>query len=310
MRVSIVVPHLGNNSDFEDTLISVLENRPSDADVWVVHDGNYSDPFDLGDEVRFVTAPSRDLPTLVAAATDAVPGRIIHLLGPGTLATEGWVSAALEKFEHAEAATVSPVIVNPATNLITAAGWADSLTNVQTPIASGRHGLGRREAAAIRGVYLTASFWRRGELRSAMGGFPTTDAIAAQYAWSSLLRQAGWRCVLADQSVVRAASDKLVQGPSWHRGRVLRSLSTALQHPSGLSIATAVSVHAFTKLLSPRAWPEVLGHAAAVVNPSPIVDSLNASEVRRSDETLAPVSIAFPTTGRDSTSYRGARRAA
>ena len=57
-QLSIVVPVHGDAAAFESTLISVLENQPAASEVIVAHDGSYDDPFDLGEEVRFVSAGS------------------------------------------------------------------------------------------------------------------------------------------------------------------------------------------------------------------------------------------------------------
>ena len=56
-RLSIVIPVLGNVEGLEDTLVSVLENRPVDCQIVVVLNRPYDDPYDLKDEVCFVEAP-------------------------------------------------------------------------------------------------------------------------------------------------------------------------------------------------------------------------------------------------------------
>ena len=51
-RLSIIIPALGNSARLESTLVSVLENRPLDCDIIVVHTGEYNDPYDLAGEIH------------------------------------------------------------------------------------------------------------------------------------------------------------------------------------------------------------------------------------------------------------------
>ena len=49
-RLSIIIPHR-NDQLLEETILSVLENRPRDCEIIVAHDGSYCDPYQLVDEV-------------------------------------------------------------------------------------------------------------------------------------------------------------------------------------------------------------------------------------------------------------------
>ena len=53
-RLSIIVPHRQDDQQLEATILSVLENRPRDCEVIVVHDGSYLDPYQLSDELIYV----------------------------------------------------------------------------------------------------------------------------------------------------------------------------------------------------------------------------------------------------------------
>ena len=55
-RLSIVIPVLGDSQQLDDTLVSVLENRPANCEILVVHNEPYHDPYHLSDEVQFVEA--------------------------------------------------------------------------------------------------------------------------------------------------------------------------------------------------------------------------------------------------------------
>ena len=55
-RLAIVISAAGNVESLEATLLSVLENKPADCQIIVALNEAYSDPYDLKDEVRFVTS--------------------------------------------------------------------------------------------------------------------------------------------------------------------------------------------------------------------------------------------------------------
>lgn len=280
VRVSIVVPHLGDDIAFEDSLVSVLENRPADAEVCVAHDGRYTDPFDLGDEVRFVTHPSRSLPQLITAAVAVVNGRVVHVIGDGVKATEGWTCEALEKFEHDDVAMVSPVARVAMDDRITAAGWKSGRSCLATPIAAQKLTLGGRDAASIRGVCLTASFWRRDVLQDVTQAFPTTDPDAAQFGWSRMVGRRGWRCAVADHSVVIADETMLGLSPSRARGTAMRAIEAELKGESFAGSVMSVGMAAVANVIRPSAWGEIAGGAMALLTGSKVTRTIDVDAVR------------------------------
>ncbi len=166
-RLSIVIPIGQDLAAFESTLVSVLENRPTGCEVIVAHDGRYDDPFDLCDEVSFVTSSSGGLVDLVAASVSRAQGRFVHVLADGMRATPGWTDDAVEKFEHHDAGVVAPVIRSQQTGKIVAAGWCDRGGCLCRPSAAGRATVDPGTATGLGGAYLQASFWRRELIRSA-----------------------------------------------------------------------------------------------------------------------------------------------
>jgi len=290
-RVSIVVPHLGNDAEFEESLVSVLENRPADSEVWVAHDGHYQDPFDLGDEVRFITNRGNSLPELIGCAAEIVTGRFVHVIAGGVRATVGWIGAALEKFEHEDTAIVAPVARQTASGLITSAGWTSTTSRLAEPLAEGKDELGCGDAASIRGVCLAASFWRRDELRSATRALATDSLSAAQYGWSRLLCRRGWRCLLAEESIVLADPSMLGLTPSMNRGATLRSLESEIEGSSLASSAVSVGIAALSNLLRPSIWAEVTGEAISLVHRSSVGRSLYIDEILSPEEAIATLRI-------------------
>ncbi len=290
-RLSIVVPHLGNDARFEDSLVSVLENRPADAEVCVVHDGRYDDPFELGDEVRFITSPGPSLPEMIAAAADRVFGRFVHVIADGVRASEGWADAGLELFEHEDAGVVAPIARSVVNDKITAAGWTSTARSVVAPLAAMKPSLGRRDAAAIRGACLTASFWRRNELRCVTEKFVTTNAVAAQYVWPKLLSQAGWRCVVADQSFVIADESMLGMSPSFSQGATLRSLARQFSGDSLVGSAMAVGFSGVLHIAQPRAWGRILGEATSLLAGSSPTGTLHDVEISSPEDRIRSIRL-------------------
>lgn len=309
MRISIVVPHLGDVVAFEESLVSVLENRPLGAEIWVAHDGTYQDPFDLGDEVRFVTAESNNLATLVAAAAQVATSRVVHVIGGGVRATHDWTRSAIECLQDESVAMVSPVARRSVDGPITAAGWCDSATEVMSPLGRGASQITRRQATSIRGAYLIASFWRRSELRSACRAFGLQDDVAAEFAWPRLLTDNGWRCELASESVVLASEAMLLAAPSFHRGQTLRSLSSEIDQRSGYGpVATTALANVFhpARLVSPGRWAETCGQLSTLLRETAAVRAIRYDQIDSPAEETATLPLTRPAQAEPMTLRRAA----
>lgn len=177
-RLSIVIPATSDTTALEETLVSVLENRPDDCEIVVALGCEYDDPWNIREEVRFVQAPVGS--GLVACANigiSASEGDVIHILAAGWRATSGWVDGPLEWFEDGETAAVVPLAVSA----------ADQDRVVGAGIRYGRGGrriaiVPRKAAAsaakvaagiAPHGPSLEAGFWRSDVLRQVGPGFST-----------------------------------------------------------------------------------------------------------------------------------------
>ncbi len=110
-RVSIIVAHQ-QDKRLEDTLLSVLENRPRDCEIIVAHDGSYTDPYHLADEVLFrrngstCSIASKLNEGLYAACCSPV----VHFLAEGVQVTEGWCENASNWITRHNHVAVSPLI--------------------------------------------------------------------------------------------------------------------------------------------------------------------------------------------------------
>ena len=242
-RLSVVIP-VGRDLDaFETSLVSVLENRPPRTEILVCHDGSYDDPFDLGDEVRFVVAPSRRLTDLIGAGAGEARGRIVHLLGEGVRATGGWDEPARVALDDPQIGIVAPLILGQADCLL-AAGWGDTPAALCQPNQTTARGSGGVRAGR-GGAYLQASFWRRELLRSLAGSYPCDDSIEAGYAYAWLAGVEGWACQLAADCVTRYDHATLRWDRSTaNRGRRLRALHNEF-HAAGWAASLAAGGRAF-----------------------------------------------------------------
>jgi hypothetical protein len=114
-RLSIVIPWIGPAEQLEDTLATVLQNRPSGCDVLVALAEPYNDPYGVADEVTFVPPPARKDNNFVALVNRAVTqaeAPVVHVLACGVRVTEDWTSAALLHFDDASIAAVAPAMVS------------------------------------------------------------------------------------------------------------------------------------------------------------------------------------------------------
>lgn len=292
-RLSIVLPvgpaTPAARSDFETTLISVLENRGGAAEVIVVHDGGYDDPHDLGDEVRFAIADTDTLVDSIAAGCDAAWGRYVHVLGGGMTVTPRWCDHALEEFTP-QTAAVTPVITDD-TGAVAAAGWRDTPSRWMTPVLVDASETTAPPTIAIRpavrhgrsadGVYLHASFWRREVLRSLARACTLTDDVLASAAYSRLARSAGWRTIVADPSIVTATDTAAIWDVIDHGGfNCTRGLSGVQSQFTPQSVIAKLT-NGLRRIASEPA--EALAHWSTILAPVNLAKSFEPSQVYTAD---------------------------
>ena len=113
-QLSILIPFFEEESKLESTLVSVLENRPYSCEVIVAHQGSYSDPYNLSDEVRFVEFERNQfhLSSIVSQIAESVDSPVLHLLACGVQVQHGWTNDLVEAFDDPYVGMVSPVVLN------------------------------------------------------------------------------------------------------------------------------------------------------------------------------------------------------
>lgn len=170
-RLSIVIPCQGGAGEFDATLVSVLQNRPPDCEVLVVHTEPYDDPYRLDGEVDFLHFDCPNLTGLINAGLASARGEIIHILGCGLEATEGWTAAAVAHFDDGDVAAVSPLVLAPDRRTVVAAGVQFTRGGRRRLVTDRRilNSGSARLRARVLGPTLTAAFYRR-DVLAALGG--------------------------------------------------------------------------------------------------------------------------------------------
>jgi hypothetical protein len=176
--LSIVVPTPSDTAALEETLVSILENRPQNCEIIVALGCEYDDPWNIREEVRFVQAPAGS--SMVACANLGVAssrGEVIHILAAGWRASEGWTDAALVHFDDRETSAVVPLTVAADRRTVVAAGIRCTPGGRRLAVAPRRSRSTVDTMAtgdlAPHGPALEAGFWRATFLAEAGPGFAT-----------------------------------------------------------------------------------------------------------------------------------------
>ncbi len=107
-RLSIIIPALRSGELLENTLLSVLENRPESCQIVLACDQYYEDPYQLGDEVDFaIVDQANNWMHAANVGLQHSSNRYVHLMLPGVRASSDWCDAALEMLDNADASTAA-----------------------------------------------------------------------------------------------------------------------------------------------------------------------------------------------------------
>jgi hypothetical protein len=212
-RLSIVIPAPADTAALEETLVSVLENRPHDCEIVVALGCEYADPWNIREEVRFVQAPvGSGLVSCVNLGVAASEGTIVHVLAAGWRATAGWTDAAMARFDDDAVAAVVPVgVAADDRDRVVSAGVRTTVGGRRIDLAFA--GKWRRErlsagrpVAVPMGPVLEAGFWRADAFEMAGPGFSTACGEAmADADMAVTLARSGRTVAIEPEAVVVAA---------------------------------------------------------------------------------------------------------
>jgi len=236
--LAIVVPAPNADEQMEETLVSILENRPDDCEIVVALGFRYDDRWGIGEEVRFVQAPvGSGLLTCANLGIAATAAPVVHLLAAGWRATPGWTDAAVARLATGDVAAVVPVTV--------------AADDRERPVATGirvTRGGRRLEVQARHGTVdatarpdgpcLEAGFWRAEVIAAVGPGFATVCGEShADADMARALAVLGARVELEPESRVMAGpaprragafADALHAERAFWRSLTLRTLPAAL----------------------------------------------------------------------------------
>jgi hypothetical protein len=245
-RLSVVIPPTDDPS-LEETLVSVLENRPQGCEVIVALGTPYDDPWNIGEEVTFVDAIGSGIVGCANEGIAAATGDVIHVLAAGWKATDGWTDRALDHFARGDVGAVVPVAVADADrDQPVSAGVRRTPGGRVMPVVPRRRKRGGIAITARPSApALEAGFWRA-DVLMADGGFTTVcgeaNAAADMSAW---LKAAGLE-------VVAEPDSRVVRGPVPRR--------------SGAFLAGLHAERLFWRSLScERFIPALVAHAGEVM---------------------------------------------
>ena len=142
--LTIIIPFLKNMETelLEETLVSVLANRPKDCDIIVVNAADYEDHWQIWEEgVVFCMADSdTGLMEAINIGIQNAQAPVVHIILCGCQVKEGWTQKAVVRFEQSNVAAVVPIVEvaggQSAPNAIR--GTAYTRDGVILPLAGGK----------------------------------------------------------------------------------------------------------------------------------------------------------------------------
>lgn len=177
-RLSIIIPHRDNSLRMEETLVSVLENRPKNCEILVAHNGSYRDPYDLSSEVVFVQAePHSNLLHLINEATFASCAPVVNVIMDGVLVTKGWAETPLACFDNQQIGSVVPHILGPGQQARRIAG-INLNSSMRKQLNPARKSSATRSSEGL-GPLLACGFYRRKALLALGGWCPQLEPQVA-----------------------------------------------------------------------------------------------------------------------------------
>jgi len=277
-RLSIIIAVLGDPNRLDNTLVSVLENRPANCEVLVVHNEPYNDPYELAGEVRFIEAvPWAGMAECLNMGLAAGRAPVVHVLACGVEVRLGWADAALRHFRDADIAAVAAVVQD---------GRDPSKSKIKMKILSAglgyraegdvwRLGAGQESDALgeiqeeLCGPDILAAFYCRSALEAIGGFWPSaTDALVGIEVALSL-EQIGFRCVSEPECRVTAAA-ALADRPGFRRGRDAERLfwRWAARHGRRRSLLGHVALvtgECVVGLWRPSLWSQLAGRVVGAI---------------------------------------------
>lgn len=273
-HLSIVIPCPGGGDLFEETLVSVLQNRPEDCEILVVYPGTYADPYNLRGEVDFVEAPvGATLLELVNLGFDCAQGDVVHLLQCGVEVDEGWTAAVRACFDDPRVGAAAPVLFDKLSDAPPTIGVRYGLGGRRVCVVAG--GRDPEGQSLVLGPTLRAAFYRREAVRSVGGVDPAVGEELADVDLALSLQEAGYRAVVVLASGTRYRPGASLPGRDEFR-EALREERLFRKHAAAkgwrrslLGHAWHIACETIVSFPRPRTFTRLLGRACAWLEKAP-----------------------------------------
>ena len=262
-RLSIIVPHRHEDSRLEATLLSLLENRPDDSEIIVVHDGSYSDPYNLVDEVIFIEEdPSSKTLKLINAGVMAACSPAVCVLLDGAIVTDGWSEAALSTLLESETAAVAVAVQTSRGQ--TSHGIDARILSRPNFAQAGRVEASSAQAECI-GPVLACGFYRRKVLLALGGWNEELDEQAADVELALALGSLGLACQFdASTLVAHAAQSRKLTSAAWKQLASLVAAHGLVATSWGNSLKSLLGGCLQGRMFTAAAWGAGLRDASTI----------------------------------------------
>jgi len=255
-RLSIVVPHLHDDSALELTLLSILENRERDFEILIAHDGQYLDPYSLDqDEAILIESESgasftEQLNLAVASACSPV----VQVLLPGCVVEQHWSDEALYLMKDKTVSAVCLPVADVSTNEVYLGLAGDSLPHRR--VTGSSHN--------VVGPLLCGGMFRKGTLKNICGWLEPCQREIAEVDFALMVSALDMRTEIAQQVTIRAPKRVAAgQEAGYEIGRACGQLACAYAsvEESGVVIDSLAKRlgHLAGGLMSPKSVAERLG---------------------------------------------------
>lgn len=204
-QISIVIPYSGDEQQLESTLVSVLENRPDSCEIIVAHSGDYSDPYDLSDEVRFLTVDRTRRGEILQQVLSETDCQIVHILSPGIQVKAGWTDTVASTFDDPFVGSAAPIIMEN-DGLIYCAGVENSFLYRNRLLARGQELNQTADLPEPLGPSHHAAFYRTSALRELDCLSELGDSIFGMEV-ALAMEAIGYESVLLPESIVQVPAD-------------------------------------------------------------------------------------------------------
>jgi len=270
-RLSIIIPWCGGTAAFEDTLVSVLQNRPPQSEILVLHSHVYDDPYNIGDDgVQLIERRGASEIELINSGFSLARARVVHVLRCGFEVQPGWSESALKYFENPRVACASPIVLDRRnTDRLAAVGVQLSRSGARQVCGHGRclHHL-PAAAAHVIGPTLSAGFYRRDDVL-AIDGFDDVVGPFADVDLALTLRHFGFECAVASECRIFGIVDPWVAG-GFRTGRQLEQVFWRHSGPSigsgqKLMHACTIVARLLAQFPSPRMISELSGRIVGLL---------------------------------------------